>query len=200
MTNTTIPYSLPLRWWMANVIECAKTSQMFLFQHLLYPAIMMFEEVQMPLTLWRQKTIYSYTRPLRIHTPISLTLLLIKGNQKVSVHLTITVQRNKPNNLWFEDGHQMIHSECGLHYTDWTMSSKTHFGVSINVRRLARDSLNITCNFLYCNHQVQRDFLIILYYPSYTPLLLMVYSLRSPKRVSITHFTKAGWVSKHVWT
>jgi len=24
--------------------------------------------------------------------------------------------------------------------------------------------LNITCNFLYCNHQVHRDFLITLYY------------------------------------
>jgi hypothetical protein len=33
--------------------------------------------------------------------------------------------------------------------------------VSINVRRLAGDSLNITCNFLYCNHQVHREFLII---------------------------------------
>jgi hypothetical protein len=38
--------------------------------------------------------------------------------------------------------------------------------VSINVWRLAGDTLNITCNFLYCNHQVHRDFLITLYlYP-----------------------------------
>ena len=36
-------------------------------------------------------------------------------------------------------------------------------GVSINVWRLAGDTLNITCNFLYCNHQVHRDFLITLY-------------------------------------
>jgi hypothetical protein len=28
---------------------------------------------------------------------------------------------------------------------------------------MAGDTLNITCNFLYCNHQVHRDFLIILY-------------------------------------
>jgi hypothetical protein len=35
--------------------------------------------------------------------------------------------------------------------------------VSINVWRLAGDTLNITCNFLYCNHQVHRDFLITLY-------------------------------------
>jgi hypothetical protein len=35
--------------------------------------------------------------------------------------------------------------------------------VSINFWRLAGDTLNITCNFLYCNHQVHRDFLITLY-------------------------------------
>jgi hypothetical protein len=42
-------------------------------------------------------------------------------------------------------------------------SSRTQFGVSINVWRLEGDSLNITCNFLYCYHQVHRDFLITLY-------------------------------------
>ena len=45
----------------------------------------------------------------------------------------------------------------------WTQSSRTHFGVSINVCRLAGDTLNITCNFRYCNHQEHRDFLITLY-------------------------------------
>ena len=45
----------------------------------------------------------------------------------------------------------------------WTRPSRTQFGVSINVWRLAGDHLNITCNFLYCNHQVHRDFLITLY-------------------------------------
>jgi hypothetical protein len=34
-----------------------------------------------------------------------------------------------------------------------------------NVLRLAGDTLNITCKFLYCNHQVHRDFLIALYIP-----------------------------------
>jgi hypothetical protein len=29
----------------------------------------------------------------------------------------------------------------------------------INVWRLVEDTLNVTCNFLYCNHQVHRDFL-----------------------------------------
>jgi hypothetical protein len=35
--------------------------------------------------------------------------------------------------------------------------------VSINVWRLAGDTLNITCNFLYCNYHVHRDFLITLF-------------------------------------
>jgi hypothetical protein len=35
--------------------------------------------------------------------------------------------------------------------------------MSINVWKLAGDTLNITCNFLYCKHQVHRDFLITLY-------------------------------------
>jgi hypothetical protein len=35
--------------------------------------------------------------------------------------------------------------------------------VSTNVWRLAGDTLNITCNLLYHNHQVHRDFLITLY-------------------------------------
>jgi hypothetical protein len=45
----------------------------------------------------------------------------------------------------------------------WTQSSRRQFGVSINVWRLAGDTLSITCNFLYCNLQVHRDFLITLY-------------------------------------
>jgi hypothetical protein len=45
----------------------------------------------------------------------------------------------------------------------WIQSSRTRFGVSINVWRLAGDTLNITCNILYCNHKVHRDFLITLY-------------------------------------
>jgi hypothetical protein len=45
-----------------------------------------------------------------------------------------------------------------------TFGMWTQFIVSINVWRLAGDALNITCNFLYCNYQVHRDFLITLYY------------------------------------
>jgi hypothetical protein len=35
--------------------------------------------------------------------------------------------------------------------------------VSIKVWRLSGDTLNIICNFLYCNHQVHRYILITLY-------------------------------------
>jgi hypothetical protein len=51
----------------------------------------------------------------------------------------------------------------------WTQPSRIQFGVSINVWRLAGDTLNITCNFLYCNHQVHRGFLITLYMAMSTP-------------------------------
>jgi len=45
----------------------------------------------------------------------------------------------------------------------WTRSSRTQFGLSINVWRLVGETLDITCDFPYCNHQVHRDFLITLY-------------------------------------
>jgi hypothetical protein len=46
----------------------------------------------------------------------------------------------------------------------WTLFSRTQFGVSINIWRLGGgDTLNITCNFLYYNHQVHTDFMITLY-------------------------------------
>jgi hypothetical protein len=50
-----------------------------------------------------------------------------------------------------------------------TWPSITQFGVSINVWKLTGDTLNITCNVLYCNHQVHRDFLIALYMAMSTP-------------------------------
>jgi hypothetical protein len=34
----------------------------------------------------------------------------------------------------------------------WTRSLRTQFGMSINVCWLMGDTLNIKCNFLYCNH------------------------------------------------
>jgi hypothetical protein len=67
----------------------------------------------------------------------------------------------------------------------WTRSSRTQFGVSIIVWGLAGDTLNITCNFLYCNHQVHRDFLITLY--------LMFIAFPRPQwlreRASALHYT-----------
>jgi len=44
-----------------------------------------------------------------------------------------------------------------------TRSSRTQMGMSVNVWRLAGDTLNIPCNFLCYNQQVHRDFLITLY-------------------------------------
>jgi hypothetical protein len=43
----------------------------------------------------------------------------------------------------------------------WWLQYKKH--TKINVWRLTGDTLNITCDFLYCNHRVQRDVLITLY-------------------------------------
>jgi hypothetical protein len=76
---------------------------------------------------------------------------------------------SNPHTWWFEDGHHRIHSKCEPCYT-LTRPSRTQFGVSINVWRLAGDRLNINCNFLYCNHQVHRDFLITLHYRLYCRL------------------------------
>jgi hypothetical protein len=45
----------------------------------------------------------------------------------------------------------------------WTSSLRTQFGVSINVWGLVGDTLNSTHNSLCHNHQVHRDFLIILH-------------------------------------
>jgi hypothetical protein len=43
----------------------------------------------------------------------------IQGDQKVSVHLMITVYlNNPPHNWWFEDGHHRVRSEWGLCYTE----------------------------------------------------------------------------------
>jgi hypothetical protein len=52
------------------------------------------------------------------------------------------------------------------------VSSRTQFGVSINVWRLAGETLTITCKFLFCNHQVRRDFLITLYVQCLSPSVL----------------------------
>jgi hypothetical protein len=83
-----------------------------------------------------------------------------------------------------------------------TRSSRTHFGVSINVWRMAGDILNITCNFLYCNHQVHRDFLITMYLH-----LGHMFAVLSPARrhdlVSVVTVPRAGvsviWGQMAAW-
>jgi hypothetical protein len=81
----------------------------------------------------------------------------IQDDQKVSVHLMITVQNTIPTQLmiWRWPSQNTFGMWTVLY---WKRSSRTQFGVSINVLRLAGDTLNITCNFLYCNHQVHRLF------------------------------------------
>jgi len=86
--------------------------------------------------------------------------IFIQGDHKVSGFDSLFEQSR--NNWWFEDGHHRIHSECGPRYTE--RSSRTQFAVSINVWRLAGDTLNFIFKFLYCNRQVQGDFLITLYF------------------------------------
>jgi hypothetical protein len=60
--------------------------------------------------------------------------------------------------------------------------------VSIIVWRLAGDTLNITYNFLYCNHQVHRDFLITLYVYLYAPTLLVKLFQSSFNFIYLIHF------------
>jgi len=87
---------------------------------------------------------------------LCIGVIIIQGDQKVSAHLcTIPTQLM----IWIWQSQNTFGMWTVLY---WTRSSRTQFGVSINVWRLAGDTLNITCNFLYCNHQVHRDFLIIL--------------------------------------
>ena len=95
--------------------------------------------------------------PLRIYH-YDLLSQILQGDQKLPVHLTVTVQKTQKIRYF----KQNTFGIWTVHY--WTRSSRTQFGVTINVWRLAGDTLNITCNFLYCNHQVNRDFLITLYF------------------------------------
>jgi hypothetical protein len=76
---------------------------------------------------------------------ICLCMCVIHGNHKVSVHLMITVKNTQKR--WPS---QNTFGMWTVWY--WTRSPRTQFGVSINVWKLAGDTLNITCNFLYCNH------------------------------------------------
>jgi hypothetical protein len=69
------------------------------------------------------------------------------------------------------------------------------FGVSINIWRLAGDIWNVTCNFLYCNHQVHRDFLITLYYKNTSPRIprvkLIIFRYKSDSK-NVNHIDLAS--------
>ena len=77
------------------------------------------------------------------------------------MHLTITVQKHAKYNVLNSFIREYVRN---VDHANWSRSSRTQFGLSINVWRLAGDTLNFICNFLYCNHQVHRDYLITLYY------------------------------------
>ena len=86
----------------------------------------------------------------------------MQGDHKVSVHLTQCIRTIHTQLMISRWPSQNIFGKWTVIYQ--TRSSKTQFSMSINVWRLAGDTLNITCNFPYCNNQVHRDFLITLYF------------------------------------
>jgi hypothetical protein len=66
--------------------------------------------------------------------------MYIQGDQKFSVHMTITVFsvfEQSPHSWGVEDGHHRIRAFGMWTVLYWTRSSRTQFGVSINVWRLA---------------------------------------------------------------
>jgi hypothetical protein len=75
----------------------------------------------------------------------------IQVDQNFSVHLMITGQKTRKHMATTEYIRNVARAILN-----------TVFGVSINVWILAGHTLNITCNFLYCNHQVHRDFFLSL--------------------------------------
>ena len=82
----------------------------------------------------------------------------IQGDHNFYVHLTISVR--KYSILLLRPSQNTLGMWSVLYST---RSWRTQFGLSIYVWRIAGDTLNITSNFLYCNHQVHRDFFITLY-------------------------------------
>ena len=77
----------------------------------------------------------------------------IQGDHNFYVHLTISVR--KYSILLLRPSQNTLGMWSVLYST---RSWRTQFGLSIYVWRIAGDTLNITSNFLYCNHQVQRHF------------------------------------------
>jgi hypothetical protein len=99
-----------------------------------------------------------------VHTMVCVCIhLYIQGDKKVSVHLMITAQKKKKTQKYFEQFQSLtmiMWLELGI------IDGVSVNLVSINVWRLAGDTVNITCNFLYCNHQGHGDVLITVYIQS----------------------------------
>ena len=83
-------------------------------------------------------------------------LCVLQDDRKVSVHLTQCIRTVHTQLMISRWPSQNTFGMWTVLY--WTRSSRTQFEVSVNVWRLAGDTLNITCNFLCCNHQVHRLF------------------------------------------
>ena len=65
----------------------------------------------------------------------------------------LSVFEQSTHNWWFQDGHHKIHSECGRCYTEHCLWKQ--FGVSINVWRLAGNTLNKIIYATKCFYKFQ---------------------------------------------
>ena len=83
---------------------------------------------------------------------VSPRYLYIQDDRKVSVHPTQCIRTIPTQLMGWRWPSQNTFGLWTVLY--WTRSSRTQFGVPINVWRLAGDTLNVTCKFLYCNHRV----------------------------------------------
>jgi hypothetical protein len=79
--------------------------------------------------------------------------MYVQSDQKVSVHPMITVQKTRKNILNNINHHDNVVSIRDNKYREHSSACQ----------QMSGDTLNITCNFLYCNRQAHRDFLITLY-------------------------------------
>jgi hypothetical protein len=68
----------------------------------------------------------------------------VQDDQKVSVHLMITVHKTQKKMTVTEYIRNVVRAMLTTVFEN--------IGVSINVWGLAGDTLNISCNFLYCDH------------------------------------------------
>jgi len=128
-------------------------------------------------------------------------LTFVQGDQNVSVHLTQCIRTIPTQPMIWRWPTENSSGMWTVLY--WTRSSRTQFGVSISVWRLVGNTLNITCNFLYCNHLVRRDFLITLYFVKVTKLLTLQLNKVTTLLILSCNFNKfVTWAKnkvKNVW-